>query len=330
MIDAMTRVVRRRAASAAAGAMLGAIACVGQGARAQEAAQDVAQNAAPGAAQDAAPGAAPGMARVNAGAGADALARIARSGEIRMGHRLDAPPFSYAADETGAPAGLAVELCAALVQDIAAAVGRADLTVTWAPVTAQTRFTAIAAREIDLLCGPTTQTVARRATLDFSIPYFIAGAGVVFRKGGAETLAALRAEPVGVLAGTTTESLAPALLRRHGAASPLITYASHADGLAALQRGEIEAYIGDRSILYYQLGRIAPRAPLIVAPDLHSFEPYALTMARGESRLRLIVDRGLSRIYRSGAIYDHIRAAMGRVDLTPLTEAVYEVVAIPD
>lgn len=260
---------------------------------------------------------------------ADALDRIDATGAIRLGYRLDAPPFSYR-DEGGAPAGLAVALCAALARHVAEMQGRADLAVDWVAVTAQTRFDAIESGRVDMHCGPTTQTIARRASLDFSIPYFIAGAGVVFRKGGAERLSDLTDEPVGVLAGTTTEALAPDLLGRHGAASPVVTFPSHVDGLAALQNGEIEAYIGDQSILYYQLGRMPPLAPLVVAPELYSFEPYALTMARGETRLRLLVDQGLSRIYRSGEIFDHIRAAMGRLNLTPLTEAVYEVVAIPE
>ncbi|MFT4791873.1 MAG: ABC-type amino acid transport substrate-binding protein [Paracoccaceae bacterium] len=263
------------------------------------------------------------------GAQADVIARIESSGVIRMGYRHDAPPFSYR-DETGTPAGLAVALCSALVRHLAQAGGRADLAVEWIAVTAQTRFAAIVDGRVDLHCGPTTQTIARRARLDFSIPYFIAGAGVVFRKGGPEKLSDLTEEPVGVLAGTTTQALVPDLLGSHGASSPVIAFASHVDGLAALQNGEIEAYIGDQSILLYQLGRMPPLAPLVVAPELYSFEPYALTMARGETALRLLVDQGLSRIYRSGEIFDHIQSAMGRINLTPLTEAVYEVVAIPE
>ncbi|MGG7568510.1 amino acid ABC transporter substrate-binding protein [Rhodovulum sp. DZ06] len=270
-----------------------------------------------------------GLAAAPTPARADALEAIAERGVLTLGYRLDAPPFSYR-DEGGAPEGLAVALCAALASHIGEALGVPDLKVEWKPVTSQTRFPAVRDGEVDLHCGPTTQTIARRETLDFSIPYFIAGAGVVFRKGGAESLSDLTSEPVGVLAGTTTEALAPELLRKHGATSPVAPFPSHVHGLAALQAGEIEAYIGDQSILYYQLGRMAPLAPLHVAPDLYSFEPYALTMKRGETGLRLLVDQGLSRIYRSGEIYDHIRSAMGRVNLSPLTEAVYEVVAIPE
>ncbi len=262
-------------------------------------------------------------------AAADALDLIKATGTIRLGYRLDAPPFSYR-DPEGAPEGLAVALCEDIAAHVGARMGLPDLKRAWVPVTSKTRFNAIHAQKIDLLCGPTTQTLGRRETMDFSIPYFIDGAGVVFRRGGAETLEALSVEPVGVLAGTTTEKLVPKLLEKAGVAPPLKSYESHVDGLSALASGEIEAYFGDQSILYYQLGRMQPTVPLVIAPNQLSFEPYALAMRRGESRLRLLVDEGLSRIYREGTIYDRIRAALGRVSLSPLAEAVYGVVAIPD
>lgn len=262
-------------------------------------------------------------------AAADALDLIKATGTIRLGYRLDAPPFSYR-DQGGEPEGLAVKLC----EDVAAHVGRRmglpDLKRAWIPVTSRTRFNAIHSQKIDILCGPSTQTLERRETMDFSIPYFIDGAGVVFRRGGPESLEDLSVEPVGVLGGTTTERLVPSLLAKAGVSPPLRSYESHVEGLSALARGEIEAYFGDQSILFYQLGRMQPIVPLVIAPNQLSFEPYALAMRRGESRLRLLVDEGLSEIYRDGRIYDHIEAALGRVSLSPLTEAVYEVVAIPE
>ncbi len=260
---------------------------------------------------------------------ADALDLMKATGTIRLGFRSDAPPFSYR-DEAGAPAGLAVSLCEAVAAGIGAGIGLPDLKRAWVPVTSRTRFNAINAQKIDLLCGPTTQTLSRRETMDFSIPYFIDGAGVVFRRGGPESLSELTDEPAGVLAGTTTETLVPRLLRKAGARSQVRSFDSHVEGISALERGEIEAYFGDQSILYYQLGRMRPAVPLVVAPDTLSFEPYALAMNRGETRLRLLVDGALSRIYRTGEIYDHIRRSLGRVHLSKLTQAVYEVVAIPD
>ncbi|MDF2231980.1 amino acid ABC transporter substrate-binding protein [Albimonas sp. CAU 1670] len=261
-------------------------------------------------------------------AGADALDEAQARGTLRMGYRLDAPPFSYA-DDAGAPAGLAVLLCAAAAPGIVEAAG-GGVAVQWVPVTASTRFAALDEGRIDLLCGPTTQTLKRRATMDFSIPYYVDGAGIVFRKGGPEALERLTDEPVGVLAGTTTEALARRVLAEHAPKAELVLFQSHVEGLEALQRGDVEAYLGDQSILLYQLGRMRPTVQPVIARRTLSREPYALAMRRGESRLRLAVDRELSRIYESGEIYELIHEALGRVQISPEIEAIYDVVAIPD
>ncbi|MEO0681810.1 MAG: amino acid ABC transporter substrate-binding protein [Pseudomonadota bacterium] len=260
----------------------------------------------------------------------EALSRIKARGAIRMGFRRDAPPFSYAG-LGDSPSGLAVRLCEAMAAPISAAAGAAgSLPVDWVPVTSTTRFEALASAEIDVLCGPTTQTLTRRAALDFSIPYFVDGAGIVFRKGGSERLASLTDEPVGVLAGTTTEAVARRVLAEKAPGAPLLLFESHVAGLNALERGEIEAYMGDQSIVIYQLGRMRPAVMPVIARRTFSREPYALTVRRGESGLRLALDRGLSALYRSGEIYDLIKESLGRVRVGPEIEAIFDVVTIPE
>jgi polar amino acid transport system substrate-binding protein/glutamate/aspartate transport system substrate-binding protein len=273
-------------------------------------------------------GPAPAGAAPAAAAAVDRLQEMAERGTLRLGFREDAPPFSYRGAE-GAPAGLAVRLCAAAAPEIAAAAGAALETV-WVPVTASTRFEALETGRIDLLCGPTTQTLSRRERMDFTILYFVDGAGLVFRKGGPERLLDLTDDPVGVLAGTTTEALARRLLSVRAPGAELVLFESHVTGLEALQQGDIEAYMGDRSILVYQLGRMRPLAAPVISPRALSREPYALALPRGESGLRLAADRALSRIYASGRIFEMIRSALGGLEVGPETRAIYEVVTIPE
>lgn len=261
---------------------------------------------------------------------ADVMDRIAERGEIALGHRTDAPPFSYL-DDQGAPAGLAVRLCARAAEAVREELGLETLAIRHVAVTSLEWLDAVREGRIDMLCGPSTQTLSRRETLDFSIPYFIDGAGAVFRAGPGAEIGALGDQAVGVLAGTTTEALLPALLEKAGAGgAERVGYHSHIDGLNALAAGEIAAYFGDQAILRYQLGRLRPTTPLQFSNEQFSFEPYALTMKRGESRLRLAVDRGLSRVFETGEIYGLIEETLGDVTLSDLTLAVYQVVGLPD
>lgn len=260
---------------------------------------------------------------------ADVLDDVADRGAIRLGHRADAPPFSFR--EAGAPAGLAVRLCEVAAEEIAAALGLAALPVEWVEVSARDRFDALRDGRIDLLCGPTTQTLTRRETLDFSIPYFIDGMSGVFRAGPGAEIGSLGSESVGVLQGTTTAALLPALLAREGAGeAEIVGYETHVDGLEALAAGEIAAYFGDQAILSFQLGRLRPKTPLVFAPGQFSFEPYALTMRRGETRLRLVVDRALSRAFASGRIETMVEESLGAAPRSELARAVHAVVALPE
>lgn len=260
---------------------------------------------------------------------ADVLDRIADKGTITLGYRADAPPFSFIS-ELGEPAGLAVDLCREAAKTIRKTLKLDALAVKYEQVTAADRFAALNEGRIDLLCGPTTQTLQRRETLDFSVPYFIDGSSVVFRAGPVEDIDGLMGEPVGMLAGTTTEAIVSTLSAERGLNLDERVYQTHVEGLEALEEGEISAYFGDQAILRYQLGQLRPSVPLQFSPNQFSFEPYALAMKRGETRLRLEVDRALSSTFASGSIYTLINASLGEVTLSDLALSVYQIVGLPE
>ncbi|MDG1370197.1 MAG: amino acid ABC transporter substrate-binding protein [Paracoccaceae bacterium] len=260
---------------------------------------------------------------------ADVLDRIAETGVIKLGVRTDAPLFSYTS-QLGEAAGLAVSLCRDAAKEIKSQLDLDTLKVEYVEVTAATRFEKLIAGETDLHCGPTTATLSRRETLDFSIPYFIDGSSVVFRSGYIEMVDDLSGETVSVLASTTTEGIVGQLSEARILKLTINTYQTHVEGLTALEEGDVAAYFGDQAILRYQLGEMRPAIPLKFSPNQFSFEPYALTMKRGEARLRLAVDRALSKTFASGAIFTHINSSMGEVTLSDLALAVYQVVTLPD
>lgn len=259
----------------------------------------------------------------------DVLDRIKERGEIRLGFRESAPPFSFRS-ANGAPTGLAVWLCQDVAQSIQKSLGLEDLKFTYVPVTAATRFEALQADETDLHCGPATATLQRRETLDFSIPYFIDGASAVVMADTPDELSALSGVGVGALKGTTTVKVAERVLAEEGLDAPLKLYDDHVAGLTALINGEIGAYFGDQAILIYQLSQLRPEKKVKLSRSQFSFEPYALAMKRGESDLRLEVDRALSEIYRSGAIHSHLASAFGDAGLSEFALALYVLAALPE
>ena len=261
-------------------------------------------------------------------AGADTLETIKDRGTVRLGVRTDAPPFSYTGKD-GNPAGLAVKLCTEVVSLMAERLGRA-LATEFVTVSASERFLALTEGRTDLHCGPASATLARREVLDFSILYFVDGAGAAVRPGTFETVFDEGGGRFGYVAGTTTKTVVADLVARNNLEAETFEFRTHADGLRALNNGELDIYFGDQAILLFQIENIGLTDRIAVMEEIFSFEPYALVMPRGESALRLEVDRALSTIYNDGRIYGLIVDELGDFPLPPEARAVYQIVGMPE
>lgn len=227
------------------------------------------------------------------------LDRIKETGEITLGVRRDARPLSYLSDE-GRPSGYSVEVCAQVVAGLRAQLGLTQLKMRFEPVDAGDRFQAVASGRIDLLCGASTITLSRREIVDFSIPTFADGASVLTRKGASEDFAALNGKRIGVRANTTTEQALRATLTGFGMEADIHPVADYAEGLRAVENGEIDAFFGDQSILFALLESSEQKDQLTVAGNTLTLELHGLALPLGDYRFRLEVDRVLSRLYETG------------------------------
>ncbi|HTZ68567.1 MAG TPA: amino acid ABC transporter substrate-binding protein [Roseiarcus sp.] len=274
--------------------------------------------------------AAAGAALALVSAEAGTLDKVRQDKAFRIAFRDDAPPFSFT-DSIGEPAGFMVDLCRSVAKHIAADLNIPDLKVTYVLVTAADRFDAIATGKADLLCEPTSETLSRRARVDFSIPTFVDGASLLVAGDGPSDFGALSGKKVGVLAGTTTEQSLRDTLATAGIAADVTPAKTHEEGLAMLDKGEIVAYFGDRAILAYLASKSSDSSKLRLANNYFSVEPYALALARGDEDFRLAVDRALSHIYRSGeigSIFGHTFGA--QMQPSDTLKTLYLVSALPD
>jgi polar amino acid transport system substrate-binding protein/glutamate/aspartate transport system substrate-binding protein len=261
---------------------------------------------------------------------AGVLDRMGQDKTIRIAYRGDAPPFSYK-DKIGEPVGFMVDLCRDVAKRLAEQLNLPSLNVTYVPVTAADRFEAIQQQKADILCEPTSATLSRRELVDFSIPTFVDGAGLMIRADGPRDLKALAGQKIGVLAGTTTEEALRNSLKLAEIIADVIPAKTHAEGLAMLEEGKVPAYFADRSILVSLIKDSKAPDKLMLAENYFSVEPYALALPRGDEAFRLAVDRALSHIYRSGEIAAIFKRTFGdQTKPGPVLQTLYLVVALPD
>ena len=261
---------------------------------------------------------------------AGTLDDIKASGTIKVGFREDARPFAFVGQD-GKPAGYSVELCDRIASQLAEELGLPGLNVEYVPVKASERIDMLLSGKIDIECGSSTQTLERREKVDFSLLTFITGAEMLTRKdSGINDLGTLAGRKVGVLGGTTTESGLLAGLQRRGITAEVITVPTHAEGLARLESGEIDAYFGDRVLLILLALDAQDPSSLKLSGHFYSYEPYALMMRRGEDDLRLAADRTLARLYRSGDIGEVYRRWFGDSNPSDLLKALYVTQGLPE
>ena len=250
---------------------------------------------------------------------ADPLARVRASQTLNLGFVAGDAPFSAGTAEQ--PSGYAIELCGLLGEQLKQQLGLPTLTLRYQQLSVAEMFEAVTQGRVDTVCSAVGDTLKRREQVNFSLPYFAAGLGVVVRRDAPASLLTplnegaqargpvwrasvnqgLKRHSFAVLKDSVSVDWARARMRALGLQSELREVPSNAQGLAMVVNGEVDAFFADRLVLLnYQAEN--PRGSELMVPErLFEVLPVALPLARGDDAWRLAVDRGLSAVQRSAA-----------------------------
>lgn len=240
------------------------------------------------------------------------LDKIKSTGKMTVAYADNTPPFAFR-DKDGNIDGYSMELCRAVVAGIQAQLKK-KLDVTWVAATTPERLKMVAQGKADFECGVTTHTLKRAEQVGFSMTVFVDGAGVVVPKGSPiVSLPGLDGRKIAVVSGTTTEQHMRDVLKERGIAGSLVPVADRKTAFEMTDRGETQAYAGDRAVLIGQVLTTKTKTPdwKLLDADI-SYEPYAFAVPRGDADLQLAVDRALAAVFRSGRIGDIYGRWFGR------------------
>lgn len=235
------------------------------------------------------------------------LARIAASGQVVVGHRLNEVPFSYAAD--GHAVGYSVDLCRRIVEGIRRELGLAQLAVRYVPVTTATRFILVGNGSIDLECGATTNTAERRKLAEFSYPHFVTATRFVsLRKNGWQTLADLAGRSVVSTTGSINVEQLNTLSRAGNLNISVILSRDYKEAFGMVESGHAAAFVADDILLAGLVASASdPSAFGISRGALSRSEPYGILMPPGDLAFKAVVNRALRGVYDSGEIFELYR-----------------------
>lgn len=265
-----------------------------------------------------------------AAAASPTLDRIKATGTVTFAYRDGAPPFSFRARD-GRPQGYSVDLCEKVAQSLSRALAIPALKVEWRPVDAASRLDTVASGRADAECGTTTMTLSRMERVDFSLPIFVDGGGVMVRTDDhLLRLTDLRGRRIAVIPGTTTLPALRNALKVIDVAAEFVEVKNGAEGVALVMAGKADAFASDRVVLAgLKLAQGSDR--LEIMNQDFSFEPYALVLRRDDPDFRLAVNRALVGVYKSGeidAIYVKWLAPLGQPG--PLLNAMFYLNSLPE
>jgi ABC-type amino acid transport substrate-binding protein len=184
----------------------------------------------------------------------------------------------------------------------------------------------------DLECANTTQTLARLASVDFSGLFFVDAGGVILRADSQiNSIAELAGKKIAVLKDTTTEKRLNAIAAENLPGARIIAVVDAQEGMRMLEAGSVDAYAGDRIKLVGAAVQNGNAGKFVLLTEELSFEPYAMALPRGDSALRLEVNRALTQVYQGGEIETIFARWLGKLGRpTGVLAAMFLLYSIPE
>ncbi|MGB2815598.1 MAG: amino acid ABC transporter substrate-binding protein, partial [Burkholderiaceae bacterium] len=230
------------------------------------------------------------------------LKRVKDTRVVRIGVRQAAVPFA-SFNASGQASGYSIDLCLAIVDDMAKAIGVDALRVEYRRVTPADRIEQVVDGRIDLECGATTNTAERRERVGFSPPMFIAGTQLLVKRGSpVRSVRDLAGHKVVVVRHTTN-----AVAMQHWASEPkrrlqIEVAEDYEAALARVARGEVAALAADDVLLVGYIAERNLRREYVVVGELLSYEPYGIMYAKDDEAMRALVHATFKRLAASSEI----------------------------
>ena len=214
-------------------------------------------------------------------ASAGTLDDVKARGELVCGSNTGLTGFGYP-DANGDYQGFDVALCKA----VAAAIFGDATKVKFTPLTSETRFTALASGEVDLLVRNSTWTFSRDTDLkfDFVAVNYYDGQGFMVKKDlGVSSAKELDGATICIQTGTTTEMNLADFFKQNNITYTPVTVADDSEAQRQYVAGACDAFTTDASGLAASRATLADPENHIILPEIISKEPLGPVVRHGDN-----------------------------------------------
>ena len=179
----------------------------------------------------------------------------------------------------------------------------------------------------------TTVTLSRAEKVDFTLMTFVTGGSLLsLANSNVNALSDVAGKSVAVVTGTTSEAALQKALTKSLIDAKVVPVASREEAMKQLDGGQVVAFASDQIVLIGQIIQSADPRKYSLGRELFSYEPYAFVVRRDDSDFRLVANRALAQVYRSGQIEQVYGRWFGQAGIkpSPVLTAMYGLQALPE
>ena len=135
-----------------------------------------------------------------------------------------------------------------------------------------------------------------------------------------------------VVTGTTSEAALKKALTKNLIDAKVVAVASREEAMKQLDAKQVVAFASDQMVLIGQIIQSADPKKYSLSRELFSYEPYAFVVRRDDSDFRLVANRALAQIYRTGQIEQLYSRWFGQAGIkpSPVLTAMYALQSLPE
>lgn len=224
------------------------------------------------------------------------LQRVQSTGVITLGVRDSSAPLSYSLG-SGKYVGYHVELCERIVAKLLP-----KATVRYQPVAAQNRIPLIQNSTIDIECGSTSNTAARKQQVAFAYTTYITEARFAVKaNSGIDSIPQLKGKTIVTTTGTTLVQRLRKL-EKEGLQFKLILAKDHSDSMLNLEQGRADAFAMDDNTLAGNIAASTRAADYKIMGEPLGREPISLMLRLDDNEFREAVNRQIKSMITSGEL----------------------------
>ena len=217
---------------------------------------------------------------------------IRTRGKIRVGYLPTCPPFGMY-DEQNQPVGFDVDLSNLLAEYL-------GVELELIAVEPGNRLPYLKANKVDLIIGTLSRTAERTKSIDYSVPYVIAGPVVVVRKEDEEvkSIRDLAGKKIGTIPGIVGDIWA----RKLQPQAKFVEYRVEPDQLLALRQKKVRAIVQDITIASTYVDQYPNELKIVGEPLYRDY--IAIGIKKGEGDLKDWVDWFIFEMHNIGKIHE--------------------------